>query len=362
MSSVITSRASLLFLLPCIFLFLGASCTQDQQGSATLAGSIFRSTDAGKTWVSKSLITDAHGKKTLLSQIDVSSFLINPKHTQTLFMGTKQHGLFVSDSSGDNWKQLIPNQYIIDISLDQSNSCTLFAATPQRIFKTQDCGKNWEGVFRESRDGVFITSIALDHATPDIMYAVNSIGELLKSIDHGRTWELQYQFQNTSLVKIFPDAYDSNTVFLATKDGAIYKTTNRGVSWKLISEGLKRYDSSKSFRSIQSLHGRNGLLFISQNAIFRTYDGGNVWDQVRLLTTQNSARITTGAANPLNDSEILYATKDTLYQTSDGGEHWLTRSLPSKRPPSLFIFDPDNPTNLYVGVQAPGENASPYWQ
>ncbi len=99
-------RFILLCLLPCAFLFLGASCTNQQNSTAKLPGSIFRSPDDGGTWASKSFLTDQKGQKVHLAQTEITKLLISPKNSQTLFMGTRQNGLFVSDSAGDNWKQL----------------------------------------------------------------------------------------------------------------------------------------------------------------------------------------------------------------------------------------------------------------
>ena len=358
-----TRRFVLFVLFPCAFLFLGASCTDQQNGTTKLPGSVFRSPDDGGSWVSKSFLTDEKGQKVHLANIEVTKLLINPKNSQTLFMGTRQNGLFVSDSTGDNWKQLISNQEVVDLTLDYAQSCLLFVTTPHRVFRTQDCGQNWTVLFLESREDVILTSLAIDRAQGDIFYLATTSGELLKSTDKGKSWQLQFTSPGKTFVKIVPDLYDASVLFLVSHDGTIYKTKNHGVTWTLISDGLKQFsNASKGFRGALSLHGRNGLLYITQDSIFRTYDGGNVWEQIKFITLPQSVRIVTATVNPANDAEIIYASSNTMYHTYDGGQHWITRPLPSKRAPSLFVFDENNPKVLYYGAKSEEEEKSPYWQ
>jgi len=83
----------------------------------------------------------------------------------------------------------------------------------------------------------------------------------------------------------------------------------------------------------------------------RSGDGGNNWEDLKLLTPPGTTAIYSIAINPQNGQEIYYGIKDALYRSVDGGRNWITRNLPSSRAAAFLIFDPVNTSTLFLGVK-----------
>ncbi len=338
-------------------LFLGAGCTF-KFGSGD--GSVFKSTDRGQKWESKSLMLLPKGRQVRLTNVDVTKILIDPRDSNRIFMGTKAHGLFASENGAENWLQLIPGEFINDIAIDPLAKCVLYAIGQARILKTTDCAQHWEVIYNETRTNVFVTSMLIDPFSSNVLYAVTTGGDIFKSIDTGSSWLVQSRLPGEKIEKILADKWDQNLLYLATRDGKIYRSSNRGIRWDDISGPLKVYPESNSYTHMDVLTTKDGLFFASQHALFKTKDGGKSWEKINVLVPGGSVQIFSAAVNPVNTSELYYATQKTLYRTSDNGYQWVAQPHPSARVPSALSIDPNNSSIVYLGAKTVAETAK-YW-
>src|SRR3989344_2374266 len=103
----------------------GAGCIQFVNSAQGPMG-VFRSADAGETWVSKSTLLTAQGVKSLAGA-KVYKIFTDPGDPKALYMGTRGQGLYYSYDSGDTWQAtaVMAGKYIYGLSVDPRGQCTV---------------------------------------------------------------------------------------------------------------------------------------------------------------------------------------------------------------------------------------------
>jgi photosystem II stability/assembly factor-like uncharacterized protein len=134
--------------------------------------------------------------------------------------------------------------------IDQGNRATLYAGTPEGVFKSADGGTTWSNISL----GMGVTSLALDPGDPDTIYAGGTpyLGAgflgLFKSTDGGASWApinngLAGVFDSRSIVTAIAFAPgNASTLYVATSGGGIYKSLDGGANWEPLNEGLSNLD------------------------------------------------------------------------------------------------------------------------
>ncbi|MBI2484306.1 hypothetical protein HYV71_03935 [Candidatus Uhrbacteria bacterium] len=333
-------------------LFLGAGCTL-KFSSQNVPG-IFKSSDRGVSWSAKSLQVSGTGKKSRLSDIEVRSIAVDPRNSNLVYIGTDSHGVFASETAGESWTQIIPNQRIVSLAFDYGSRCVLYALTPKQLFKTSDCATSWYIILDETRADTDLTSMAVDSLYPHILYVTTNAGDIFQSDDRGTTWKALRRFSQTSLRIILVDRFNPSIIYAASAAGDIYRSENKGATWKSISDALYRdFPKRDVYRGLQMLGRQNSLIFASRSSLYRTLNAGRTWEKLSLLTTDDDTAIFALAVNPENDFEIYYTTQHTFFRSSDGGKTWHTQPLPPQRAGSAISIDTNNSSILYLGLRAP---------
>lgn len=124
----------------------GAPClSADGQKENTLyAGTpngLLVSSDFGESWTTVNANLGA-----------VAGVGVDPSNPRRLFAFTETFGLASSQDGGKSWRsftqglQLSPKEFIFAFAFDRQNSKHIFAATPERVFRTRDGGESWERI------------------------------------------------------------------------------------------------------------------------------------------------------------------------------------------------------------------------
>ena len=163
---------------------------------------ILKTTDGGNTWT-KSLDW-SYGEMT-----GVADLLINPENTSTIFAATTE-GLYRTQNAGDSWELIQSNSMATDIEMHPQDTNTLIVSfgnylspsNEKGVYRSQDGGDTFEELTDGLPDYTGKTLLSYSPSNPDKIYAsvadaFVSIG-LYKSENGGDTWE---QVNNEDVAK-----------------------------------------------------------------------------------------------------------------------------------------------------------------
>ena len=169
----------------------------------SIPGVVFAGTTEG-FWLSTRGGADGSWMVTTSRQLEVNSIAIHPSRPQTVYIGTNNYGVMVSNDGGKNF---VPTN--------------------------------------GGYSGRFANVILADRETPNRIYAatINTTtggGFLFVSTDNGETWRPSMRSMPPRLITyaILQDARDANIIYLGTNLG-VYRSLDRGTSWAPVWAGAK---------------------------------------------------------------------------------------------------------------------------
>ncbi|MFZ4544167.1 MAG: T9SS type A sorting domain-containing protein [Saprospiraceae bacterium] len=111
---------------------------------------------------------------------------------------------------------------------------------------------------------------------------INNVNEIYTTTDGGNTWNRtpnanippNENLNNGTYYNYDPLVVKGNTVWFPTVNGFLYKSTNRGLSWK-----KSNIDSTLQIYGISFLDDKlTGLAVASNGLMYKSTDGGDTWD------------------------------------------------------------------------------------
>lgn len=316
---------------------------------------VFKSVDAAATWTPKSLYLHSQGVGSIAG-IDVLDITFDSNDANTIYLTTVNGGLVYTLDAGESWQKPlgVPLTRVEAVAIDPTNKCVVYIAIANTIRKTVDCTRTWREVYVDTRADKLITTLTIDRTEPSRIYASNTAGDILRSNNGGTEWQVVQRLTDR-ITKFLFDPFDTRVFYVATARKGIYRTTDSGLTWVNLSDGLRQFRGALEYRNLLIDSSKsNSLLLVSKYGLLRTSDGGLTWEAVNLITPPGATEILAAAINTANDrNELYYATAATFYASSDGGQTWETRRLPSAARPSVLVIHPQNPDVMYMGLVAP---------
>jgi photosystem II stability/assembly factor-like uncharacterized protein len=288
------------------------------QGEGTVRGNVsyghgmWKSTDAGKTWIFAGLKDSKH----------IPRIRIHPKNPELvyaavmgdLFKSSEERGVYKSEDGGKNWKRVLfanANAGAVDLAMDPNNPRVLYASmwrirrTPSSmesggegsgIYKSTDGGETWKNI--SSNEGMpkgiwGISCVSVSPVNSNRVYAIieNENGGVYRSEDAGTTWKKMNEDRN-----LRQRAWYYTKIYADTKDEDICYVMN--VSYH------KSKDGGKTFQSYNAPHGDHHDLWIApednQRMIIAddggaqvSFDAGENWTTYHNQPTAQYYRVVT---------------------------------------------------------------------
>jgi len=336
-----------------ILLLAGFGCGSSSSTSSD--GSLWSSKDSGETWSQLAALPSASGVGSIAG-VNVSSIEIDPSDESVYYMGTATNGLFYSYDYGTSWSRPenpeITNGNIIDISVDSTNICTIYALKPGELLKSNTCARDWEMVYAENREKEELTAFALDWYDPTIMWLGTSSGEVFKSTDSGETWAVVYRIDDY-VTDLLINSTDSRQVLVATAEDGVSRTADHGETWEELEDELqKNFSFSQKTYGLAQDDDGEVVIINTKYGLLRSTDFASSWEELNLLTAPGDERIYAFTVDPNDANRIFYSTESVFYATEDGGVTWRTEDLPSQRPPSDLVVHRADGTRILTGFSA----------
>ena len=306
-------------------------------GNPAIGDGIFKSTDGGSTWVHLGLTT----------QRIISRIIIDPTNSSTIYAATMglpfvpntDRGLYKSINGGSTWHQVLyisSDAGIIDLVIDPFNSQTLYAAGWNRI------SNNQQGI------------------------AAGPAAKIYKSTDGGASWNILgggLPTGNMSRIGLCHSKLNPNTMFAMyvgttwNLEG-IYKTTNGGISWVMLSTvGLPASVFSGFgwyFGQIRVNPNNDNELFILSVDLYKTTNGGDSWFMAGPPWYDYTVHADKHDLVFIDANTLLLATDGGLYKSTDGGINYTDiEDIPNTQFYRIGVNPHDN-TMYYGGAQDNG--------
>lgn len=336
------------------FLLSGCSLSLPVPGAAP-GGSIWKSFDAGQTFVPKATIDE----KTRISSADVLSMAFHPADSRIIYIGTVGNGIFKTTDGGEHWQHLdFPPLKNYGLAIDQANGDRLFVSGvyngTSKIYRSEDAGQNWKEIYTEPGQGTVVTALASHPDNSQVLYAGTSAGVVIKSVNGGDEWK------NISIAKgpvtqvLFESGVPEMVTLLVFNQGVVV-SADGGKSWSdYTSQAASEAKQAIPQKMVMVVSDpkRSGTVYAgAENGLFRSQSGGKTWEAINIIESSKKFPIRSIAVNPRNSQDISYAAGAAFYRSIDGGAHWMTTQLEIDRGVSLVKYDPEHPENIYFTLR-----------
>jgi photosystem II stability/assembly factor-like uncharacterized protein len=257
----------------------------------------------------------------------VADVAVDPSKPDTLYAATSGGGVWRSDDAGRTW--LLPGDGLVSrnvrwIEVDPRDSSTLWAGIEvfggSGFWRSSDRGKTWASVRVDPTSSAVGQRIAFAPAKPGLIL-VPSTNLHYRSADGGKTWQ-SFRVPGQDAYAFLVDPKNANTILAGGRgDGfTMSRSLDGGKTWKRFGEGLGTNASIKLLRASAG----NPSTFYAVSAfgrLHRSTDGGATWTEVE-LGLRGTDELWDLEIDPHDPGALLAATKNGLRASSDGGETW----------------------------------------
>lgn len=309
--------------------------------------------------------------------LDTHAMWINPTDANHVIFGT-DGGIFVTHDRCQTWLHYnnMPIAECYAITYDMGQPANVYVGTQDNaalfgpVTARPQTGRpeEWQHVYLDRWGGGDSYFTYRDPADSDVIFYEHQYGELRrKDMTSGRSRSIQPRLPGETLrhawmTPFFPSRHTDRTWYYAAN--RVFKSTNRGDDWTVISDDLVSSDAVPNlrYRAITTLAESpltSGLLFAgSDNAdLLVTEDDGNTWQRIDSGLPRRA--ITRAAPSP-HDPNRLFVTLNGsglddyqayVFRSDDRGKSWtnIGSSLPYE-PAHVIVEDPKVPNLLYVGT------------
>ena len=349
-------------------------------------GGVWKTNDYGRTW--KPIFDDQPTGS-------VGDIAVAPSNPNIIYVASGEgiqrpdlgvgNGVYKSTDAGKTWINtgLKDGQQIGSIIIDPTNENRVFVAvlghpygpnTERGVYRTIDGGKNWERVlYKDENTGAI--QVVFDPKNPNIIYAdlwaarqgpwengawQGKESGLFKSTDGGNTWKklskgLPTIDEGLGRIGFCVAPSDPNRLYAtvdAGKLGGIYRSDDAGENWILINPDGRLWGRGSDFAEIKADPKNADIVYTANVVTWKSTDGAKTWTAFRGAPGGDDYhRIW---INPDNTDIILLAADQGAIITVNGGE---TFSSWYNQPTAQFYHvSTDNafPYNVLGGQQESG--------
>ncbi|QIE59992.1 glycosyl hydrolase [Rasiella rasia] len=341
------------------------------RGNVSSGYGMWKSEDAGKTWVSAGLENSRHVPRIAIHPTDYN--IVYAGVMGNIYKPTQERGVYKSTDGGKTWRKTLfanENAGVVDLIMDPNNPRILYASTwnvrrtpyslssggdGSALWKSTDSGETWTEISKNkgfATDTLGIIGVTVSPANSDRVWAIvenKDKGGVYRSDDGGETWNLI-----NSERKLRQRAWYYTRIYADTKD--------QDVMYVLNVRYHKSTDGGKTYSTYNAPHGDHHDLWIAPEDPNRmiigddggaqvSYDGGETWSTYHNQPTSQFYRVTTDNSFPY---KIYAAQQDNstvrIAHRTEGGniseDDWEATAGGES---AHIAVDPNNPDIVYGG-------------
>lgn len=297
------------------------------------------------------------------------ALLVDRGNSNKLFAGAISGGLWVSTNRGANWTALndhSPNLSVSCITQSPFEYNKIYYGTGESRANSADVPG--EGVFMSLDGGATFTQLAstiinshfayiwaIKHSETDsnTLYVGTNDGGLYRTVNSGLTWERVFSLNRVTDIEVFPDG---SVIAARQFDGLYYSPNGNSGTFTKIQSNLRQssnyrieVEKCESFPSVvyAAFENSSGA---GVNAFYKSSDGGKTWVATAAVPNVEStyqAYCLVLGVHPSDTNKVLCAGVRPRY-SNNGGATWLN-AKDSHADYHSFAFHPSLPNEFYLG-------------
>ena len=233
------------------------------------------------------------------------------------------------------------------------------------IWRSPDGGDTWHRIRGEPFPGPFgvpmdspIRALASSPGKPHRVLAGSEMG-IFGSEDNGASWKELVAPRNPvdgrQIWTIAFDPVNTDTVFLGTRPGALFRSPDGGVRWKKLPIDVADWCEDVGPPRVTAIvvdpqDNRNVWVGLEAEGVHRSLDGGETWTRMAGDVMTDIHGMTLSVGEP---TTVYVSSPYEVFASTDTGGSWhsvVTRNelpLPYCRP---LAVKPDDPNVIYLGL------------
>ncbi|BAU52152.1 WD40/YVTN/BNR-like repeat-containing protein [Mucilaginibacter gotjawali] len=303
-----------------------------QRPDLSVGDGVYKSTDAGKTWINTGL-KDAQ---------QIGGLAVDPKDENKVFVAALGHpygpnterGVYRSTNGGKSWERVLykdENTGAIQVTIDPTNSNIIYAdlwAGRQGPWENGEWEGTESGLFKSTDGGT--TWVKLTKGLPSAADGLGRIGFCIAASNPKRMY----------------------ACVDATKGGGLYRSDDGGESWKEQSTDERLWERGDDFAECKVDPQNADVVYIANVVTWKSTDGGKTWLAIRGAPGGDDYHRLW--INPEHPEIILLVSDQGAEITVNGGQSW--SSWYNQPTAQFYHVSADNafPYNVYGGQQESG--------
>ncbi len=315
----------------------------------------------------------------------IDDFAVVESTPHIIYAGTASGGVWKTTNNGVTWEPIFDDQQtstIGDVTVSPSNPDLVWVGTGEPnnrqssswgngVYKSTDGGRTWRNM--GLMDTHHIGRMLIHPTNPDIVYVAalghlwgpNKERGLFKTTDGGKTWvNTKFIDENTGFIDVAMDSENPNTLYAAAYQrrrrgwgfsgggpgSGLYKTTDGGENWILLTDGLPAGDIGRIGIDIYRSNPNIVYAIIESRpgGVFRSEDKGLSWKKMS-PTNPRPMYYSQIRIDPNNDQRI-WVLGARMYVSEDGGKTFNTSYVGRVHGDHHAMWiNPDNSNTMVLG-------------
>jgi ligand-binding sensor domain-containing protein len=249
-----------------------------------------------------------------LAQAYVSAVLLDPRADGVTYASTSERA-YLSANSGATWQAVTGVEGRVH-AFAAGPDGSVYAALAGQVARSFDSGRTWELHGAGLRPGDKVLDLAVSPADPASLYAAAWDG-LYVSSDSGQSWERRSNGLGYPDVNVL--AWDSTGNLLAGTRSGLYRSVPFEATWRAIPDMQDR-------PVLTMATARDERVFYAgcSGGLFRSTDGGRTWSEV--ASELSNAGIAGLVVDPADADHLrAWVAFGRVHESRDGGRNWVAR-------------------------------------
>ncbi|CAN5192796.1 hypothetical protein BH09BAC2_BH09BAC2_13520 [soil metagenome] len=347
-----------------------------------VGGGVWKTADGGNTWlcISDSIFTTSSVGALAVGKVNTNIVYAGMGEAEMRSNVSYGDGVYKSTDAGKTWKHvgLFKSDAIATLATDPNNDNIVYAASMGKVFapdkdrglyKSTDGGNTWKNILFKN-DSTGCVDVKLDPTNPLIVYAsmwqsqrtaysLSSGGKgsgLYKSTDGGETWKLLSEnpgmpkgIKGKMICTISPVNPNKLWAIIENENGGVFRSNDGGDTWTVATKQNDLTQRPWYFSQIFADTKNENLVYVLNVEFFKSIDGGTTWEKIQNRHGDNHDMW----INPENSDNWIMGDDGGPQVTFDGGKNFSDVDLPTAQ---FYHVSLDN--DFPFGVYGPQQDNS----